>query len=113
MGKIKTIEIYAKEVKSDRNIFYAYSTKIGDSYYKVKFTKSVANAPRERGIYKLTFDSSIASIESGKPYTTKDGYEAIGNPTIWVTSIINLEPLSNEEIAARNEAKFKAVFGDE
>lgn len=107
---IRTFKIAAREVTHENQKFIACSTKIGDKYFKVKFTKDCATQPRKRGLYDITLNTDKCSIERGKKYINKQGYEAEGQPTIWVKEVDNLRAYTEEELNAINEAKFKAVF---
>lgn len=108
-----TFTISAKEVKLDKLSFISCSAKIGDSYYKIKFTKECERAPRTRGLYDLTIDEDNCFIQRGEKYVTRDGYEAIGNPTIWVKSIESIRKYTDEELAEINRASFAGVFAHE
>ena len=105
--------ISAKEVKQEKNSFIACSAKIGDSYYKIKFTKECERVPKTRGLYDLVIDEDKCSIQKGKKYVTKDGYEAIGNPTIWVKEIASIRKYTEAELAEINRANFAGVFAHE
>lgn len=109
----KLFKISAREVKQEKGAsFIACSTKIGERYFKVKFTKDCLTQPKKRGLYDLLVDINKCSLQKGDKYINKQGFEAEGQPTIWVREVINLRPYTEEELNAINEAKFEAVFGD-
>lgn len=109
----KTFKISAREVKQEGNkSFIACSTKVGERYFKVKFTKDCETQPKKRGLYDLTVDLDKCSLQRGDKYTTKQGYEAEGQPTIWVREVIKLRAYTEEELAEINRAKFEAAFGE-
>lgn len=110
---IKTITIHAREIKTEKNKFISSSTKIGNTYYKVKFVQTCERSPREKGLFELTFDTLNASIQNGKKYITKDGYEALGNPTIWIKKITDIRKFTDEELSEISEAKFAGVFAED
>lgn len=108
---VKTLKLSAREVKQENNkSFIACSAKIGDRYVKVKFTKDCETQPRKRGLYDLTIDTSKCSMEKGKPYVNKKGFDAIGQSTIWVREVVKLRAYTEEELAAINEANFSGLF---
>ena len=111
---LRTIKIATREIKQEKNSFCASSTKIGNTYYKVKFTKECEKTPKKRGLYDLTIDIDKCSIENGKKYVNeKTGFEGVSNPTIWVREIHNIRAYTEEELAAMNREKFAAVFAEE
>ena len=63
----KTIKIFTKEcLTKDGKKFLTYSTKIKNTFYRVKFTRDVDTLPKKQGYYNLTFDTSYASIQKQK-----------------------------------------------
>lgn len=110
---LHTFVLSAKEVKQEKNTFIACSAKLGDTYYKIKFTRECEKAPKTRGLYDITIDEDKCSIQRGKKYTTKDGYDAIGNHIIWVREIAAIRKYTDEELAEINRAKFAGVFAHE
>lgn len=110
---LKTFTITSREIKTDKNSFISSSAKIGDRYFKIKFTKDCLTKPNKRGLYRLTIDTTKCSIERGDKYINKQGFEAEGQPTIWVREVNYLTPYTEEELNAMNEKKFEAVFGEE
>ena len=109
----KLFKISAREVKQDnKQSFIACSTKIGDKFFKIKFTKECLTQPKKRGLYDLTVDIDKCSIQRGEKYVNKQGFEAEGQPTIWVREVVNLRPYTEEELNALNRAKFDAVFAE-
>ena len=110
---IKTITISARQVKAEKAQFIACSTKIADKYYKIKFVKECETQPKKRGLYDLTFDTKFASIQRGEKYVNKQGYEAEGQPTIWIKQVEKMRMYTEEELQEINDAKFEAVFADE
>ena len=109
---VRTFKISAREVKQEKNSFIACSTKVGNSYFKIKFTKDCITQPRKRGLYDLTIDTNKCSIENGKKYINKQGFEAIGQPTIWVKEAITLRAYTEEELAKINDEKFAQAFAE-
>ena len=109
---IKTFVISARKVKVNNKSFISCSTKIGDTFYKVKFRKDCEKAPKKPCLYDITVDIDKCSIQNGKKYITKDGYEAIGNHTIWVSEVMELREYTDEEMSEINRAKFDGVFAE-
>lgn len=109
---IRTIKIYAKEIKKDKQTFTVCSGKIGENYYKIKFRKTCKNAPDEIGVYDLTVDLKNCSIEKGKPYTDKETKkQKIGQATIWVEKIEDLRKYSDEELQEISLKNLQEIFG--
>lgn len=107
----RTITLHAQEIKKEKQTFIACSAEINNTWYKVKFTKECANAPRTRGLYELTIDFDMCSVEAGKKYTNKKGKEAYSNPTIWVRGIVDIRKHTEEELRAKNRDAMNAIFG--
>ena len=105
--------ISAKEVTAEGKKFIACSAKIGNDYFKIKFRKECEKTPKKAGLYDLVIDEDKCSIQNGKKYTTKDGYEAVGNPVIWVGEVETLRQYTEAELAEINRAKFAGVFAHE
>lgn len=110
---LHTFVVSAKEVTADNKKFIACSAKIGQDFFKIKFRRECANAPTKAGLYDLVIDEDKCSIQNGKKYTTRDGYEAVGNPTIWVGEISSIRMYTEAELAEINRAKFATVFAHE
>ena len=112
-NNIRTFTIHAQEVKKDKQSFIACSAKIGEKWYKIKFTKEVKDAPDTRGLYDLTIDFDDCSVERGKPYTSKNGKKGISSDIIWVRHIVGLREYSAEELAEINRNELSEIFGEE
>lgn len=104
----RTFKITAKEVtKKDGAKFISCSAKIGEKWYRVKFTQDCEGIPKKRGIYDLTVDSTHMSMQKGK---VKDAYTE--NDILWIKEIVKLRKYTYEELIAINEEKLAKVFGD-
>lgn len=107
----RTVKIYAKEIKKDKQTFIVCSGKIGENYYKIKFRKTCKNAPDEVGVYDLTVNLKDCSIEKGKPYTDSETKkQKIGQATIWVEKIEELRKYSDEELREISLKNLKEIF---
>lgn len=104
----RTFRISAKEIKKKDGTgsFISCSAKIGDSWYRVKFTQDCERAPRKRGLYDITVDYTAMSIQKGK---VKDAY--VENDIIWVKEIKRIRKYTDEELNAMNAEKLNKVFG--
>lgn len=107
---IRTIEIYAKEIKNDKQCFISATTQISGVWYKVKFTKECLNNPRTKGIYRLTINFDDCSIEKGEYYENKKGEIRRGNSIIWINKILRIEKKSDEELKEDNRKAFEEIF---
>ena len=107
---IRTIEIYAKEIKNDKQCFISATTKINGVWFKVKFTKECLNNPRTKGIYRLTINFDDCSIEKGEYYENKKGEPRRGNSIIWINKILRIEKKSEEELKEDNRKAFEDIF---
>ncbi len=112
METIRTIKIHAQEIIKDKQRFISCSAEINGKWYKIKFTKAVTDAPRDRGLYDLTIDFDECSIEQGKQYTNKNGKKGRENDTIWVKHIVGIRKVTDEELKAINREKMSAIFGE-
>ena len=111
-NNVRTILVHAQEVKKDKISFIAFSTEINDVWFKVKFTKSCNDVPKERGLYDVTFDFDYCSLERGRSYVGNDGTEKHGKDTIWVRKIENVRQYTEEELAEANRIRMNTIFGD-
>lgn len=107
MEKIKTFVINGKEIKTEKNSFIAFTSKIDEKWYKIKFTKKT-NPPKEKGLYNLTVDLAKCSVEK-EIYTNKNG-ENIENTIIWIHDIINCVEFTEEEYEERAIKQFDGIF---
>lgn len=110
---IKTIKLHVQEIQHDKKRFPACSAEIRGTWYKIKFTQDVSNAPKKKGIYDLTINFDDCSVENGKLYTNKEGEKVRGNSTIWVRAINSLRRYTEEELKAENRAIMCDIFGEE
>lgn len=110
METIRKITLHAQEVKKDKQSFIACSAEINKKWYKIKFTKDCANAPKEKGLYELTIDFDDCSIEKGKPFTSKSGRKGVANDNIWVRKITAIRRFTEEELKAANRIGMSALF---
>lgn len=110
METTKTITINTQEIKQDKKTFYVSSAKIGEKWYKIKFRKECETAPKQAGKYHLTIDFDYCTVEKGGVYTNKKGKELAENDTIWVHKIVNIEPMSEEELREENRNKMSEIF---
>ena len=113
METVKTITLHAQEIKKDKQSFIACSAEIKGKWYKIKFTKDVADAPKKKGLYDLTIDFDECSVELGKKYVSSKGSEGIANDTIWVRHIVGLRQYTEEELKAVNRMALGNIFGEE
>lgn len=111
INNIREIIIHSKEIKKDKQSFIVSSAEINGRWYKIKFTKSCVDVPRERGLYRLTIDFDDCSLEVGKTITNKAGKKFTENDTIWVRHVVGLEKFTDEEIKARNREALSKAFG--
>ena len=110
METTKTITITTQEIKHDKKTFYVSSSKIGEKWYKIKFRQECENAPKKAGKYHLTINFDDCSIEKGGVYTNKKGKELQENDSIWVHRIVEIVPVSEEELREENRQKMSAIF---
>lgn len=108
---IQTIKVFGREVVNGSQKFISSSAEINKKWYKIKFVNGCNEVPSTKGIYEITFDTKNASLEKGKPYTTKNGKKGIDNPTIWIKKIIKNRPYTEEDYDRENEEVFSEVFG--
>lgn len=104
----RTFRISAKDIKKKdgSGSFISCSAKIGDSWYRVKFTRDCESSPRKRGLYDITVDDNSMSIQKGK---VRDAY--IENDTIWIREIKKMHKYTDDEINAMNTEKISKLFG--
>lgn len=104
----RTFRISAKEIKKKDGTgsFISCSAKIGEKWYRVKFTKDCERSPKKRGLYDLTVKSEHMSVQKGK---IKDGFTE--NDILWISEIETLRRYTEEELNEMNEAKLSEVFG--
>lgn len=108
---IKTCELHCREIKKENNAFIVSNAELNGEWFKIKFTKSCNQVPRERGLYSLTFDLGESSYQEGKTYVTKDGEVKKDTPTIWVKDVIELRKLTKEEISKKNREQMGKILG--
>lgn len=109
---VKTITVYAKDIKSDNKKFTACTALIKDKWYKIKFVKDCKDKITERGVYELSAYVDDMSVEHGKPVTNSKGKTTISNPTIWIKSCVLLRKYTEEELKLRDREKLASVFGE-
>lgn len=112
METVRTIIIHAREVKNDKQKFISCSAEINGKWYKIKFTKNVADNPKFRGLYELTIDFDNCSVETGGYYEGKNGDTRKDNDTIWVDHIVGIRKFSDEDMKNINRAKLGEIFGE-
>lgn len=106
----KTIKIFTKEcLTKDGKKFLTYSTKIKNTFYRVKFTRDVDTLPKKQGYYNLTFDTSYASIQKQKVDLANNAFQNY-NDILWISQVEKLEEESVEEAKQRREEALKDVF---
>lgn len=104
------IRVNAKEVRNGNMSFIAFSARIGDKWYKIKFNKDCNDVPRTRGVYEIKVDEGNTSLERGKPYINKDGEERQGNDIIWIRRIDAIRQYTEEELRGINSHIMTAFF---
>ena len=109
----KTFRIYGKEIKTEKNSFIAFSTKINNRYFKVKFTKDVDGVPKRKGVYNLTVNMKDISVQNGAKYEAKDGTIKDGTTTLWIRNLISVNKVSQEILDAENEKTVYELFNGE
>lgn len=112
METVRNITIHAQEIKKDKQSFIACSAEINKKWFKVKFTKECAEAPRTKGLYELTIDFDECSVEKGKAYTTNNGKKGVANDVIWVRHIVGIRKYTEEELRAANRSAMAELFGE-
>ena len=110
--RIKTITVYAKTVKLEKQTFVTCSTKINNKWYKVKFNRTCLEKPAEQGIYIITIDLLNCSIENGVNYINKDNTIQKSNDTLWIKKLIEIRKKSEEELAEENLTKLENIFNE-
>ena len=109
---VRTYELHTKEVTNGSQKFPSSTAKIGDEYFKVKFTKDCNTSPKTSGVYDLKVALEDCSIQNGEIYTDKDGNKKRGNRTIWVRNVLELRKHSDEEMREANaKAMLEALEG--
>lgn len=108
---IQKIIVHVQEVRKEKQVFPACSAEINGKWYKIKFTQTCVNAPREKGLYHLTIDFDRCSVELGKRYTNSRGEQGIANDTIWVREIVQISKFTEEELKAQNRMAMRNIFG--
>lgn len=96
-----TLQLHAREVKTDKNTFIATTAYFNGKWYKIKFRKECAVTPKTKGLYDLTVDLGCCILQKGKAY----------NDTIWVAEVVNLRQYSDEELKEINRAKLGKELG--
>lgn len=73
MEKVLNLKIYGKEIVTEKNKFYVYSTKTKEGWISVRFTKDSGLAPG-KGYHKLSCNISDLNLttekDDGVIYTT-------------------------------------------
>lgn len=110
METTRRIIINTQEIKQDKKTFYVSSAKINDKWYKIKFRKECDDAPKKAGKYHLTIDFDYCTVEKGGVYTNKKGKELAENDTIWVHKIVDIVPMTDEELREENREKMSEIF---
>ena len=113
MSTIRTIKIFAKEVRKDKQSFIACTTQIKDKWYKIKFTRECNSIPNSRGVYELKIDVADTSYQKGETYINKQGKKAQGNDIIWVRKIAEIRQYTEEELRENNAIVMGAIFDGE
>lgn len=109
---VKEVVLHAKEIVNGKQKFVACSMKVNDRWFKVKFRKCCADAPKEKGLYRMAFNYDDVSIEFGKDMVGKNGKKFKSDDTVWVSKLIFIEKFTEEELAARNRDMLASAFGD-
>lgn len=110
MENVQIITIYAKEIKTEKNKFLTFTTRIKDTYYKVKFTREVRDIPAEKGTYELTIDLDNVSIQCGEVVTTKSGKQVQENDTLWIKHIVGIRKYTQDDYKEVNRLKVEELF---
>ena len=100
----------AREITKDKKHFVACSAEINGQWYKIKFTRDCAGAPREKGLYKIWLNIDDCSYEPSRKMRREDGSEFTTNPTIWVKAIDRIQPFTEDELRERNRNQLADVF---
>lgn len=113
-GKIlRSFVLYGKEVKADKQKFISCQAEINGKWYKIKFRQDCEKAPKKRGLYNITIDLNMCSVERGQLYTNAMGDRVRGTSTIWVGEIEEITPWTDEMYKAKAMNDLSEVFGDE
>lgn len=110
MNTNETLKISAKEVKTNTTKFLSFSTKVGETWYKVKFPQTITTKPTEKGIWYVTVNKEMCHIQNGQMYTAKDGKQKRGDPTIWVNEVVECRQETLEERKAKNLEQMNNIF---
>lgn len=107
-----TLQLHAREIKTDKNTFIATTAYFNGKWYKIKFRKECSVTPKTKGLYDLTVDLGCCTLQKGKVYEVSDtdGIKA-ENDTIWVAEVVNLRQYSDEELKEINRAKLGKELG--
>lgn len=108
---VRQITLHAQEIKNDKQKFIACSSEINGKWYKIKFTQTCTDAPKEKGLYILTIDFDECSVENGKRYTNSKGKTGVSNDIIWVRHIVGIRKFTDEELKAENRMAMGNIFG--
>lgn len=112
MENVRTLTIYAKEIKKEKQSFIVCTAVIKDKWYKIKFTKDCEITPKTKGIYDLTINFDNCSRELGKPFKDANGKKGISPDIIWVRKCESLRKYTEEELKERNRVSMTDVFGE-
>lgn len=112
MENNRTLTIYTKEVRKEKQVFFASDAIINGKWYKIKFTKECNKSPKEKGIYELIVSIDSCSLEKGKKYVDKEGISKTENDIIWVREVVNLRKYTEDELKELNRATMIGVFGE-
>lgn len=109
----QTIKVSAKEIKKSdgTGTFPSCSAKIGEKWYKIKFTQDCTVSIKKRGLYDLTVKLDDISRQKGREKTLKGGKKVMDNDTLWIRKVVSLRKYTEEEMAELNRRDLDEVFG--
>lgn len=107
------IKVSAKEIKKTDGTgsFISCSAKIGEKWYKIKFTKECTTDIKKRGLYDLKVNVDDISRQKGREKTLKGGKKVMDNDTLWIRKVVSLRKYTEEEMAELNRRDLDEVFG--
>lgn len=103
--------VNAKIIERENQKFPAFTAKINGRWFKIKFTQECEKSPKQRGVYKIKFDTLNSSIQRGKKYVNSKGVEGISNDTIWIKKIEEIVKYTDEELAKMNADEVENAIG--
>lgn len=112
MEQIKTITVFAKEVKNEKQKFIACTANIANKWYKIKFTKASGIEVKENGLYEVVVDIDDCSLERGKEIENKKGKMVKQNDTLWINKVMDINHYTEEQMKERNRTTMASVFGE-